>query len=131
MKAVKININVHKETAKSVIDDLMALGIRQVFTEVGRSSILDKNSSFTNFFKRQALVTYPIEILSFIVDEADEISVLSYIAKKYDLKAPGKGSIYSYDIDILHQHPEYSLNRDIHFSMKKTESFFHQLVGII
>ncbi|HRX76239.1 MAG: hypothetical protein M0Q99_04575 [Candidatus Cloacimonetes bacterium] len=131
MKAVKISIILNKALSKSIVYDLFALGIRHIFIEMGRSSILNKNTSFTNFLKRQALVTYPIEIVSMILDESDENAVLSYIAKKYDLRSPGKGTIFSHDITVLEQHPDYRKAQEIHFKSKHSEYFFMQLAGII
>lgn len=131
MKAVKISIIINKDLSKSIMDDLYALGIRQMFNEAGRSSLLDRNSGVTGFIGRRALVSYPVETLSFFVDEADEISALSYIAKKYDLRSPGKGTIYSQDIDVLHAYRDYEVNRDIHYKVKQKEVFFQQLVGIV
>ncbi|MCD8480143.1 MAG: hypothetical protein LRZ88_07885 [Candidatus Cloacimonetes bacterium] len=90
MKAVKISIIINKDLSKSVTDDLFALGLRQIFSEVGRSSILNKSSSFPSFLSRGSLLSYPVEIISFIVQEADELSVLSYIAKKYVSVLPAK-----------------------------------------
>jgi len=130
MKSVKISIILNKDLAKSVVDDLYALGIIRLFTEVGRSSILNMNIGFSKFLSRQNLVSYPVEILNFVVDESDEMAVLSYIAKKYDLRSPGKGTIYSQEIDILQSHPDYAGAQEIHFKKKHTEDFFHQLVGI-
>lgn len=130
MKCVKINIILNKNLAKSVVDDLYALGIHQLFMEVGRSSLLNVNAGFTNILKRHNLVSYPVEILSFLIDEENETAVLGYIAKKYDLRSPGKGTIYSQEIDVLHSHPEYSGVQETHFKRKYTENFFHQLVGI-
>lgn len=131
MKAVKISIILNKAFSKSIVDDLFALGIRHLFIEMGRSSVLNKNTGFTNFLKRQTLVTYPIEILSLILDESDENAVLSYVTKKYDLRTPGKGTIYSHDIDVLKQHPDYCRKQEIHFKSKPGDHFFQQLAGII
>jgi len=130
MKAVKISIIINKDLSKSVTDDLFALGLRQIFSEVGRSSILNKSSSFPSFLSRGSLLSYPVEIISFIVQEADELSVLSYIAKKYDLRTPGKGSIFSHELDILKAHPHYTQNHKIHFKSKQPGAFYQQLVGI-
>lgn len=60
MKCVKINIILNKNLAKSVVDDLYALGIHQLFMEVGRSSLLNVNAGFTNILKRHNLVSYPV-----------------------------------------------------------------------
>ncbi len=130
MNSIKICIIVPKQISKSIIDDLYALGIRYLFVEVGRNSLLDKSASFSNFLSRKALITYPVEIVSFFVEEDDENAVLGYIARKYDLRIPGKGSIYSHGIQILRKHPDYDLKHEIHFKMKQSESFFHQLVGV-
>ncbi len=130
MKHSKITLIIPKQISKSITDDLFALGLRQLFTEVGRNSLLDKNISFSNFFSHRALVSYPVEIISFFTNAENENSVLSYIAKKYDLRMPGKGSIYSYETDILRQHPKYDIPHEIHFKDKNRDNFFRQLVGI-
>lgn len=131
MKAVKISIIINKDLAKSIVTDLTALGIRQYFNEIGRSSILDKGSGFSSILKPRSLVSYPVEIISFLVPEEFEHGVLSYIAKKYDLRSPGKGTIYSHEIEVLKQHPQFCVNSDIHFKSKTQEYFFEQLVGMI
>lgn len=130
MKNTMICIIVPKHISKSIVDDLVALGIRQLFVEVGRNSLLDKSTSFSNFLSRKSLITYPVEIVSFIVDEASENPVLGYIAKKYDLRVPGKGSIYSHGVSIIRKHRSYDLDHEIHFKINSNDSFFRQLVGI-
>lgn len=131
MKAVRISIIVHKDLTKSIMDDLIAMGVKQFFIEMGRSSVLGENSNLPSIFGLRGLVSYQVEILSVIVDEVFEHSILSYIAKKYDLKTPGKGSIYSYDMTIEQQHSSYHVNRNIHFQKQVSENFFHQLMGIV
>ncbi|MDD4231880.1 MAG: hypothetical protein PHU48_04375 [Candidatus Cloacimonetes bacterium] len=130
MSLVKICIITPKVVSKSIVEDLLALGIRHFFVEVGRNSILDKSVPVTGIFSRRALLTYPIEIVSFFTDEDDERSVLSYIAKKYDLYSPGKGSIYSQDISVIAKHPDYDLAQEIHFKAKQADNFYRQLTGI-
>ncbi|HQQ68660.1 MAG TPA: hypothetical protein PLX77_07520, partial [Candidatus Cloacimonadota bacterium] len=98
---------------------------------LGRSSILDKKGGFSNILKPRSLVSYPVEIINFLVAEEFEHGVLSYIAKKYDLRSPGKGTIYSHEVEVLKQCPQFCVNSDIHFQTKTQEYFFEQLVGMI
>ncbi|MCB5254476.1 MAG: hypothetical protein RBR69_06100 [Candidatus Cloacimonadaceae bacterium] len=130
MKLIKITIIVSKELSQILVDDLYALGIRQIFVELGRTSILEKSNGISHFFKRPSISTYPVEIISLFVHEDDELSLLSYVARKYDLKTSGKGSIYSQKIKIPHAHPDYIIKQDIHLKVDKGENFFHQLMGI-
>lgn len=131
MKLIKITIIVSKELSRILVDDLYALGVIQIFVELGRTSILEKTNGFSNFFNRSSLNTYPVEIISLFVQAEDELSLLSYVAKKYDLKTSGKGSIYSQKIRISHAHPDYVIEQDIHLKMDEGENFFHQLMGIV
>lgn len=130
MKALKISMIVSKETGKSIVEDLSSFGVRHHFSEVGRSSILDKNRSFTSFFSRPALLSYPVEFISFFLDDEDDDSVLSYFVKKYDLRTPGKGTIYSQEIEVLNLHNDYRHKQELSFKHKAAESFFDQLMGI-
>ncbi len=130
MKMIKISIIVPKAISDSVIADLFAMGIRHLFVETGRNSLLDKSKGFTNIFSHRALISYPIEILSLFVKEDDEIAVLSYISIKYDLRSPGKGSIYSQEIGLEDQHPDYLQRQEIHFKAKQNQNFYTQLVGV-
>jgi len=98
---------------------------------LGRSSILDKKGGFSNILKPRSLVSYPVEIINFLVAEEFEHGVLSYIAKKYDLRSPGKRTIYSHEVEVLKQCPQFCVNSDIHFQTKTQEYFFEQLVGMI
>jgi len=130
MKMVKVSINVPKASSESVIADLFLLGIRHLFVEVGRNSLLNKRSGFSDFFSYRSLISYPVEIISFFLDEKDEDAVLSYVAAKYDLRSPGKGSIFSQEIKIHKEHPSYQVAQEVHFKVKQSHSFFKQLVGI-
>lgn len=131
MKLIKISIILSKELSPSLVDDLYSLGVKQLFVQVGRTSILEKTNGLSNFFNRSSLSTYPVEIISFFVDEKHENSLLSYVTHKYDLKTPGKGSIYSQEIKISQAHPDYITEQDINLRMEKSENFFHQLMGIV
>jgi len=131
MNLVKINIILSKEISQSLVDDLFSLGVKQLFVEVGRTSILGKANGLSSFFNRYSLSTYPVEIISLFVNEKHEDSLLSFVTKKYDLKTPGKGSIYSQKIKIHHAHPDYITEQDINLNIEKGENFFHQLMGIV
>lgn len=130
MNMIKISIIIPKAISESLIADLFALGIRHLFVEMGRNSLLDKSYGFTNFFSRKALISFPVEIIDFFVEEDDEDSVLSYIATKYDLRTPGKGSICSQNIKVYREHSDYRIKQAIHFKTRQKASFYHQLMGI-
>ena len=131
MKLIKINIILNKELSPALVDDLHALGVKQFYVQVARTSILEKTNGISNFFNRSSLSTYPVEIISLFVDEKHEDSLMSYLTRKYDLKTPGKGSIYSQEITITHAHPDYITEQDINLKIGQGENFFHQLMGIV
>jgi len=130
VKAVKISIILPKEYSRSLLEDLFALGLRNIFVELGRNSLLDKGGSIRGLLSRKNLQSYPVEIVSFFALEDHENSILSYFAKKYDLRTPGRGTIYSQNIDILNSHQDYGPPSEIHFRMKHQDSFFKQLAGV-
>ena len=131
MNLIKISIILSKDLSTALVDDLYALGVKQLFVQVGRTSILEKTNGISNFFNRSSLSTYPVEIISLFVDEKYENSLMSYVTHKYDLKTPGKGSIYSQEISISHAHPDYIIEQDINLKIEQGENFFHQLMGIV
>lgn len=131
MKLIKISIILSKELSQALVDDLYTLGVQQLFVQVGRTSILEKTNGISNFFNRSSLSSYPVEIISFFVDEKYEYSLLSYVTHKYDLRTPGKGSIYSQEIKITQAHPEYVIDQEINLKVERGENFFHQLMGIV
>lgn len=130
MNPIKISIILSKEFSRYLVDDLYSLGVKRLFMEVGRTSILEKTRSLFNFWDRNKISTFPVEIISLFVDEKDENKLLSYVAKKYDLKTPGKGSIYSQKVDIPHFHADYMATQKLNLEIDPREKFFHQLMGI-
>ena len=130
MKLIKISIVLSRELSAFLIGDLYALGVKQLFVEVGRTSILEKSNGVASFFNRSNISSYPVEIISLFVNEKDEYALLSYITNKFDLKTPGRGSIYSQRINIPHAHPDYIIQQNINLDMEPGENFFHQLMGI-
>ena len=131
MKLIKISIILSKELSSALVDDLYALGVRQLFVQAGRTSILEKTNGISNFLNRSSLSTYPVEIISLFVDEKYEDSLMSYVTRKYDLKTPGKGSIYSQEIIVSEAHPDYVTKQDINLNIEQKEKFFRQLMGIV
>ena len=71
------------------------------------------------------------EIISVIAETARENCIMSFLAKKYDLKTPGRGSIFSHQLDFLAKHDEYQINTATPQSESSQESFFPRLMGII
>lgn len=132
MKYSKVSMIVSRETGKSIAEELVAFGIRHHFNEIGRSSILDRNKSFSSFFSKPALISYPVDILSFFLQEGEDRAVLGYFAKKYDLRSPGKGSIFSQDVEILNVHEDYKPKQELSFKHNGDESsLFSNLTGIV
>lgn len=132
MRFSKVSMIVSREIGKSIVEELFAFGIRHHFNEIGRSSILDRNKSFSSFFSKPALISYPVDILSFFLQGEEDSAVLSYFAKKYDLRSPGKGSIFSQDVELLELHAEYRQEQELSFKDKgKANELFSGLTGIV
>ncbi|HHV37554.1 MAG TPA: hypothetical protein GXX77_06960 [Candidatus Cloacimonetes bacterium] len=132
MKYNKVSMIVSREIGKSIAEELFAFGIRHHFNEIGRSSILNRKTGFSSFFSKPALINYPVDILSFFVEDDEDRAVLSYFAKKYDLRSPGKGSIFSQEIEVLEVHKEYMQKQELRLKHNDNENrLFRDLTGII
>lgn len=126
----RICIIVSKELSKSIVNDLCDHGVKRLFIETGRISLLNKAGSLSNFLARRSLAFFPVEIINLFINSDFEEDILGYIAGKYDFNTPGSGSIYSHKANILQTHSCYEINDRIELNVEQTVKFFRELKGI-
>ncbi|MDD2331723.1 MAG: hypothetical protein PHI68_03610 [Candidatus Cloacimonetes bacterium] len=72
----------------------------------------------------------PVEIFSIFLDSSCETDVLNHIYHKFDFKTPGRGTIYSNEVNLIKHHSSSSLNQQVIPSSKGNAYFFKELKGI-
>lgn len=127
----KINIIVDKQISEAILEELSFLGVKKVYLEAGRLSILQEREGLSSFFSKRKLNYTPAINIAFYLSKDSEQGIINHLITKFNFSSPGKGSIYSSDVFWLEAHPlcgENSLSESIISAHKP--HMFSELKGI-
>lgn len=104
-KVSRITAVINKAVSPAIVDALKNGGLSDMHIATGRASVLqDKKGPFASFSPGMVIGSDPVEILSLLVSSALEDKVLDFIAEKGQLSTPGRGSVYSEEVEMLQSH---------------------------
>lgn len=123
-KASAITICTHKNITEALLQILRKMGLNKVLVENARCARLHIQKRFLKLtgYKTE-LYDSPSEIFRFVVKSEQADQVISFLCKKLNLNNPGRGSIYSQNIDVA---GEVDL-RDLSVEDTETTTLLHHL----
>lgn len=100
-QASRITICAHKNITGSLIQTLRKIGINKVFVENGRCARLHIQKRFWGLPGYKTVIyDSPSDIFRFIVKSELADQVVRFLCKELNLNNPGRGSIYSQNVDV-------------------------------
>lgn len=129
-KVVKITAVINKVVTPAILDALKAGGLEDINIATGRMMILEEQRGvLAALSSEEALGSVPTDVLSLLVAPELEASVLNLIVETGHLDEPGRGSVFSEDVDLLQAHELCQENRAGHF--EADDAFMQEnLMGI-
>jgi len=124
----RITAFVNRNISKDILESLKEVGVIDLQVAAARSPVIEEKKGIFALLPRHDIVDDPVDIISFLVDQKMEDHVLSLIIEKGRLNLPGRGSVYSEDIDLLMTHELCQENKPAPFATEKTA--FQKLTGI-
>ena len=120
VSAAKVTLTVHKGISSTAIEVLTKIGVKSVLIESARcvrQSIVEKPWWFVG--NNIKLIDFPTEIFRFIVPRGYSERVVATLIKELDLKTPGRGSIYSQNIESINcEEADIKVGTDSEVTMK-------------
>ncbi len=128
---VKITINVDTNLYEDVSKELIRIGVKNYYSESGRSVVIEEKKGIARYVKKEELVSYPFDTIFFFTEEEYEEALMSHIAGKYDFSTPGRGTVFSSKITRLASHPFYKSPTLLKTSLMHENSYlFEELEGL-
>lgn len=102
LKAVKITCEIHESLLEELVWVLGQLGIRDVLVQSARSvQLLSRMGLRTLFGKSEGLSENPYTVVSCYIPSDYEIPIMQFIIRACGLDMPGRGSLYSSDVELV------------------------------
>jgi len=115
-RVVKITAMINRMVSPGVLDALKAGGLQDINIATGNMTILEEQRGiWAVLSSEEALGRFPADVLSMLVSTDLEESVLNLIVEKGRLNEPGRGSVFSEDVDLLQAHELCQENREGNF----------------
>jgi nitrogen regulatory protein PII len=122
-KVVKITAIINKGVSPVILDALKVSGLQDLNMATGRMMILEEQRGVLAALSfEEALASMPADVLSFLVSPELEEGVLNLIVEKGRLDEPGRGSVFSEDVDLLKAHELCQENRVVNFESDVTRT---------
>jgi nitrogen regulatory protein PII len=129
-KKIKITIVVNRALSNAIIDELNSAGINKIYVEAGRTTVIEEKEGLFSFLSGKKLGDDPVEIISFFIREDLEEKILNLISIKFDFKTPGRGTIFSNEIQWIKSHDLCLENSVVNFVSNEKTYMFNELKGI-
>ncbi|MFH1350930.1 MAG: hypothetical protein ABII26_08315 [Pseudomonadota bacterium] len=127
-KVSQITAYVNRNISKDILDSLKEVGVIDLHLAAARSQVIEERKGIFFLLPGRDLVDDPLDIISFLVAQEAEDSVLSLIIDKGQLNLPGRGSAYSEEITLGMAHELCQENKPDPFTTEKIP--LHKLTGI-
>ena len=126
----RITALLNRSISKEVMDGLREAGIIDLYLIPARSPVMERKRTGWSVFARGHMSEDPVDILFFIIDAEMEIPALHLIAEKALLHFPGRGSVFSEEVELALSH---ELCRENRVSLPQTSTSVHiaeRLAGV-
>ncbi|MBT5830579.1 MAG: hypothetical protein HOH77_10330, partial [Candidatus Latescibacteria bacterium] len=111
-KVVKITAMINKMVSPVILDALKAGGLQDINMTTGSMMILEEQRGILAALSSEEVVgSFPADVLSILVSSELEESVLNLIVETGRLNEPGRGSVFSEDVELLQAHELCEENR--------------------
>ncbi len=100
-RAFLITCIIRKGLTSSLLSHLANAGVKDYGITPVRTLALHESRRALGLFQRFRLVEEPGEMLHFLVGPDQEEAALDYVARGCELTVPGRGSVYSQEVDLL------------------------------
>jgi len=126
----RITAFVNRNISKDILDSLKEVGVIDLHLAAARSPVIEERKGIFALLPGRDLVDDPLDIISFLVAIEAGDSVLNFIVEKGQLNLPGRGSVYSEEIELgmAHELCQCQENKLEPFATEKAP--FQQLTGI-
>jgi nitrogen regulatory protein PII len=127
-KVSRITAFVNRNISKEILDSLKEVGVIDLHLAAARSPVIEERKGIFALLPGRDLVDDPLDIISFLVARKAGDSILNLIIEKGQLNLPGRGSVYSEEIDLGMAHELCQENKPDPFEIEKAP--LHKLTGI-
>lgn len=126
----RITVFINRGISNNILNALREIGIVDLHMTTSRAPVIDEKKGILSILPLRDLVYDPLNIISFIVDPEVDKAVLNLIAKKGPLDLPGRGSVYSEEINLVKAHGLCQENKVQPFDTDKALIPPQRLMGI-
>jgi len=126
----RITAQLNRSISRGVIEALREAGVVDLHLIPARSPVMERKRTGWSLFNGGHLSEDPVDILFFVIDAEMEIPALQLIAEKALLHFPGRGSVFSEEVQLALNHELCHENR---VSLPQTDISFHvaeRLAGV-
>ncbi|MFH1539607.1 MAG: hypothetical protein ABIH66_11645 [bacterium] len=113
----------------SLIEDLNSIGIMNINSAVARALTLLDKTAFFGLYSGSVVVEDPIDVMMFLIPLEMEDSVLEYVVEKAEMHLPGRGTVYSEEVNLYKAH-ELCRGNEVTGIEKKGSKLQSELTGI-
>lgn len=129
-KVSLITVVVNTDLSFPLIDALKEIGLLYINTSPGRRIFLNKETGILKLLARkQSLFEDQIVIISFLIALENEQAVTDFLIEKGSLDIPGRGCIFSREVDLLAHHEACPENA-VSYSEDAHRAVLTDLMGI-
>jgi nitrogen regulatory protein PII len=127
---IKITAIINRSYTSQVLDAFFENNIQAVFVEAGRTNMLTEKKTLFSLGNKKNMSNDPGDILHFFISPEEEILAMELIDDVLDLSVPGKGSVFSNDIQILQVHNPLVQNPAFSYTHKDSFTPYSELACI-
>ncbi len=101
VQLIKVTCIVNKSISVVIYNALKELHLPFVLVQSARTSVLKEKHFIFDYRTATKVEEHLVDIYRFYIPEQYEYAVLSLLANEADLSIPGRGSIYSEDVELI------------------------------
>ena len=106
-KVIQITVIVSRELSETLFEALKAIGIHNITLMPCRRIFLQEKHGIRKMLGvEKTIMDVPMNILTFLITPDREQLILNYIISKGGLDIPGRGCIFSTELNLLKAHNE-------------------------
>ena len=124
----RITAFINRNISKAILDSLKEVGVIDLHLAAARSLVIEERKGIFALLPGRDLADDPLDIISFLVARKAGDPVLNLIIEKGQLNLPGRGSVYSEEINLVMAHDLCQENKPAPFATEKAP--FQKLTGI-
>lgn len=100
-KCTLITVIIHHTLQERLVTYLKSMGINNLYSALGRSMNLNDSKGFFSLLKKNELISEQVDVFYFYTSNENENFLLESIIHFSRLDIPGRGSVFSQNVEIL------------------------------